>query len=184
MAENKDTIKTVKKTTTPKQVPKQIKKNDEPKSQKIVAKNIDLNQYVTVRNGFYGKLIYKSKKTGETFIFDEFGSEQDMELKELKDAKNTYKKLFVNNWFMFDEDWVPEFLGVSQYYKNALNIEEFDKLLDKPSTEVKKVVSKMSDGQKKSLKYRAIELIKDGKIDSIKTITALEEMLHTKLIEK
>ena len=50
----------------------------------LVAKDIDPNQIVTVRNGFQGMLIYKSKKTGERYIWQEFGDEQDMELSELK----------------------------------------------------------------------------------------------------
>lgn len=42
----------------------------------------------------------------------------------------------------------------------------------------------MSAGQKKSIAYRAIEMIADGEIDSRKTIAALEEALGIELIEK
>ena len=69
-----------------------------PKTKKaIVAKDIDPNQYVVVRNGFQGRLVYISKKTGERFVWDGFGSEQEMELRELKNARNSYKKFFENN---------------------------------------------------------------------------------------
>ena len=78
----------------------------------IIPKDIDASQFVTVRNGFQGKLVYVSKRTGETFIWEEFGSEQEMELRELRNAKNSYKTFFVNNWFMFDEDWIVDYLGV------------------------------------------------------------------------
>ena len=40
----------------------------------------------------------------------------------------------------------------------------------------------MSNSKKRSVAYRARQLINDGKIDSIKTIKALEKALGTKLI--
>ena len=150
----------------------------------FVVKDIDPNQYVIVRNGFQGKLIYISPRTGERFVWDEFGDEMEMELRELRTAKNRYKKFFEQNWFMFDEDWIVNYLGVERYYKNALPIDKFDDVFDKSPAEAKKIISKLSNGQKKSLTYRAMDLIADKKIDSIKMIEALEESLGVDLIEK
>ena len=42
----------------------------------------------------------------------------------------------------------------------------------------------MNAGQKKSVAYRAIEMIASGEIDSLKTIAALEEALGIELTEK
>lgn len=147
-------------------------------------KDVDPNQYVIVRNGFHGRLVYKSKKTGELFVWDEFGSEQEMELRELKNAKNSYKKFFQNNWFMFDEDWIVDYLGVRQFYRNAVSIDEFDAIFEKSAEEIKVVIAGLSAGQKKSAAYRARQLIVDGKIDSHRAITALEESLGIELIER
>lgn len=153
-------------------------------SKPMIPKEIDPNQYVTVRNGFQGRLVYKSKRTGERFVWDAFGAEQDMELSELKNARNSNKKYFINNWFMFDEPWVVDYLGMAQYYKFAVSIQDFDKLFEKSATEIGKIISKLSDGQKKSIAYRAKQLIADGGIDSNRTIAALEKHLGTELIER
>lgn len=150
----------------------------------LIPKEIDPNQYVTVRNGFQGRLVYKSKRTGERFVWEAFGSEQDMELSELKNARNSNKKYFVNNWFMFDEAWVVDYLGLGQYYKFAISIQDFDKLFNKPAGEIEKATSKLSDGQKKSVAYRAKQLIREGGIDSNKTISVLEKCLGTDLVER
>lgn len=150
----------------------------------LVAKDIDPNQIVTVRNGFQGMLIYKSKKTGERYIWQEFGDEQDMELSELKNARNSSKGFFEKNWFMFDDPWIVDYLGVSKFYKHAVSIEDFDKLFELDPNELKKTVADMSEGQKRSLAYRARRLISEGEIDSRKVVAALEEALHTELIEK
>lgn len=153
-------------------------------AKKIIPKDVDMNQYIVVRNGFHGRLVYKSSRTGEKYVWDGFGTEQEMELKELRNAKNTSKKFFINNWFMFEEDWVVDFLGVRQFYKNAIRIDDFDTIFTKTPAELKKTIGSMSAGQKKSVAYRAIEMIADGEIDSRKTIAALEEALGIELIEK
>lgn len=153
-------------------------------AQNVVAKKIDPEEYVIVRNGFYGRLIYKSSRTGERFVWESFGDEQEITLRELRNARNNNKKFFENNWFMFDEDWIISYLGVRQYYANALNMEAFDELFDKKADELKTIISGMNKGQKKSVAYRAMEMIADGKIDSRKTIAALEEALGLELTEK
>ncbi len=112
------------------------------------------------------------------------GAEQDMELSELKSARSSNKKFFINNWFMFDEDWIVDYLGVRRYYENALPLDDFDKLFEKSASEVENVISKLSDGQKKSVAYRAKQLIAEGGIDSNKTISTLEQCLGIELIER
>jgi hypothetical protein len=162
----------------------QVIKESDPiiKEKPIIPREVDPNQIVTVRNGFQGKLVYKSKRTGERWAWDSFGAEQDMELSELKNARNSNKKFFINNWFMFDEEWIIDYLGLKQYYKNALSIQDFDSLFEKSYSEIEEVVSKLSDGQKKSVAYRAKQLIAEEKIDSNKVISTLEKCLDTELI--
>lgn len=149
----------------------------------IVPKDVDQHQTVTVRNGFQGRLVYKSPKTGERFVWEGFGAEQDMEIAELRNAKSANKKYFENNWFMFDEQWVVEYLGLSQYYKFAIPIAEFDKFFEKPAAELEKALAKLSKGQKRSVAYRARQLISEEAIDSNKTIATLEKCLGIELVE-
>lgn len=156
----------------------------EPQAKPLVAKDIDIHQYITVRNGFQGKLVYNSPKTGEHFVWDGFGAEQEMELLELRNAKNAAKKFFANNWFMFDEDWVVDYLGLRQYYKHAVKIEDFDKIFEQTPAVIKKTIEALSDGQKKSVAYRAKVLIAKGCIDSNKAIAAIEDALGIELVER
>lgn len=150
----------------------------------VVPKEIDPNQIITVRNGFQGRLVYKSKRTGERWSWESFGAEQDMELSELKNARNSNKKYFINNWFMFDEDWVIDYLGMRQYYKNSLNIQDFDQLFKKPVGEIEDIISKLSEGQRKSVAYRAKQLIAEEGIDSNRVINTLEKCLGVELVER
>lgn len=161
---------------------KQVQQEAEKKP--LVPKDIDPSQYVTVRNGFQGRLVYKSKRTGERFVWDSFGAEQDMELSELRNARNSNKKYFINNWFMFDEPWIVDYLGMGKYYRFAISIQGFDKLFTKPASEIEKTIANLSDGQKQSVAYRAKQLISEGGIDSNRLIATLEKCLGIELIER
>lgn len=154
--------------------------------QKLVAKDIDVNQYIPVKNGFNGILVYKSRHTGEEFIWDAIGDEQEIELIELKRAKSASKRFFSDNWFMFDEDyqWVIDYLGVGNYYKNAISMDDIDDVLRKPADELRDALGNMSKGQKKTIAYRARQMIADGEIDSRKSVEVLEDILGTDLVEK
>lgn len=172
----KKTTVTVEKTTQ--------KVAQEPK--KIVPRDVDPNEIITVYNGFQGALIYVSPRTKETFRWDAFGDSQEIEIRELRNAKSSAKRFFINNWFMFAEEdaWVVDYLGVGQYYKYALNLEEFDELFTKTPSEIEKSIAKLSNGQKKSVTYRARQLVAAGEIDSNKAISALEKALGAELIER
>lgn len=161
-----------------------VKPVEEKKIAVKVKEPLDLHSYVTVRSGFNGKLIYKSKRTGERLVWDEFGSEQDMELQELRAAKNSSRAFFENNWFMIDDPEVIAFLGVERYYKNALNCEEFDSLFEESPEEIEKRIASLPSGQKTSLVYRAKQKIADGEVDSMRVINALEKSLGVELIER
>lgn len=152
----------------------------------MVAREVDVHQYITVRSGFNGTLVYVSKRTGEKFLWNGFGDEQDIELIELKNAKASSKKFFENNWWLFSEEdsWVIDYLGVSQYYKNALTLENFDEVFSMTPSKIAERVAALSAGQKRSLAYRARQLVNEQAIDSNKVIAALEKALGVELVER
>lgn len=151
---------------------------------KIVPKKVDQNHIVKVISGFPGRLVYKDPRTGEKYIWPMFGSVQEMEIRTLRTARYSYKIYFVNNWFMFDEEWVPEYLGVSNCYKNAIGVNGFDEIFDLKGDELRERIGQLSDGQKQSVAFRARTLIAENKIDSLSAISILEETLGIELIEK
>lgn len=146
----------------------------------------DPHQIILVRSGFNGLLTYTSPKTGEVFVWDEFGAVQEMELGELRTARNSARAFYENNWFMFDDEykWVVDYIGVSQFYKNAISLDDFDNIFSKTPKEIEAIVSEMSAGQKQSLVYRARQKVVDGEIDSRRVIAALEKSLGITLDEK
>lgn len=152
----------------------------------IVPKKVDPDTIVSVRNGTRGRLVYISPRTRERFVWDAFGDEQDIELRELRNAKSSAKDFFEKNWFMFDKEneWVITYLGLNKFYSYAVPIDQIDEIFNKSPEEITEILSNISDGQKKTIAYRAFELLSEKKIDSLKVIDALEKGLGIDLIEK
>ena len=176
--------KTTKKTTAAEK-PTEEQVVSQPVKKPVVSKpkKLDPNMYVTVRNGYPGLLVYKSTKTGEKFVFYGFGDEHEIELQELKKAKSDQKAFFVNNWFLIDDPDVIEYLGVKEYYKDAFSYDEFEALTTMTADEVKEKMRGISKGQKTAVARYAGRLIKEGRIDSLKVIAALEEGLGVQLTD-
>lgn len=156
---------------------------EEPVGAEKEEKKIDESQYVTVKNGFHGRLVFISPRTGEKFYWDDYGDEQDIELRDLKGAKANSKAFFENNWFLLD-DWVIRYLGVESYYRHAVAPGNCDKLFRLPIQDLKAELSAMNGSQRSSVAVRARELIGTGDLDSLRVITALEEALGVELIAK
>ena len=161
-----------------------------PKRAKVEKKasfaDVDPNQTVLVINGFPGRLVYKSKRTGERFVWSEMGDEQEMELKELRNAKNSAKGFFTKNWFLFGEDdqWVIDYLALGAYYKNSIGIDEIDDLLKSNYKIIESRLAHVTKGQKATLANRARQLIANREIDSNRSIATLEKMLGVGLVER
>lgn len=176
--------------TTEKKTARRTKKTAAPEVQTAqevyTAKEIDMHQYITVKNGFPGLLIFTSVRTGAAYRWNELGDEQDIELQELRNARNTSRKFFENNWFVFDEeyDWVIDFLGVRNYYDNIINQEGIDALFKKSPSEIEAELQTLTKGQKRTVAYRATEMIREKEIDSISVIEVLEKGLGINLIER
>lgn len=164
----------------------QPKKVSASKVDKKLYEDVDPNQTIMVINGFPGRLVYKSKRTGERFVWGSMGDEQEMELKELRNAKNSAKGFFAKNWFLFGEDdqWVIDYLALGAYYENSIGIDEIDDLLKSNYKIIESRLAHVPNGQKATLANRARQLIANREIDSNRSIATLEKILGVGLVER
>ena len=154
---------------------------------KVAEKEFNPTDLIPVKNGFQGRLIYVSKRqNGVTTIWNDFGDVEYLELAELVSARNTAKSFFRDNHWIIEDPDVLDYLGVSHYYDNSLDLDEIDEVLEMgadQAEDLKQIIKNLPKGQKRTLAYRAKEKINDGEIDSRKIIDALEEVLEVQLIE-
>lgn len=171
----------------PATVSTEVKKVSATKAKTVAAKRakpqFELTDSVLIRNGFHGPLIIELPKSGYTIKLQEFGDEDYVEIADLRTLRNSHPKFFKKNWILFDDPDVIDYLHVNEYYKNVLTNEEIEELFDLPEEVMTKELRKLSDGQRSTAMYAAMEKIGDGALDSIGKIKALEDIFGCKLME-
>lgn len=184
-------MSTTKKTTTAtKRTTKSVTKNSksDPPTEKStelkVRKLIDPNTIVTVTNGFQGVLVCQNKRTQETFIWENYGDEQELTFGDLRTIFSSDKEFFINNWFLIDNPEVLEALNATRFYKNSLGIDGMETLFDNDSDTIMHIVNGLTDAQKRTVAYKARNMIVEKTLDSISKIEALEESLGILLLER
>ena len=151
---------------------------------KVKAKpKLDLHDEVLVKNGYCGELNVLLPKSKYVITFSEFGDDDYIELAELKALRNSKPIFFERNWLIIEDDNVIDFLNVGKYYADYLTVEDIDELFELPVDEMIAKIQKLNQVTRDNIARRAVDMIKDGNIDSVKKIEALEEELEYNLTE-
>lgn len=143
-----------------------------------------LTDRVPVRSAVYGTLIYVDSLTRREWTWSQYGMTRNLTIETLENARNSQEAFFVNGWWEIDpsyehKDELLDYLDAAHLYSKDVNIDNFDALLRKSAAEITAVISKLSVSQKVQLARRAQELIKEGRLDSMSAIRALEKTLGT-----
>lgn len=151
---------------------------------KVKAKpKLDLHDEVLVKNGYCGELNVLLPKSKYVITFSEFGDDDYIELAELKALRNSKPIFFERNWLIIEDDNVIDFLNVGKYYADYLTVEDIDELFELSVDEMIAKIQKLNQVTRDNIARRAVDMIKDGNIDSVKKIEALEEELGYNLTE-
>lgn len=183
-----------KKTTTKKQTPKKVAEVTEevvevqeekvveiPKVQRKQKIEVDRNELVLCRNVTDGQLIYKSRKTGLTTIWMNYGDVEYLDVGELLTMKASQPKFLTDVWLVIDDEEVVEFLGLKHIYKNLADIEDIDAFFAKSPNEIREIATKLPKGLKETVGTRARKLIESGELYDNRKISILEETLKIDL---
>lgn len=142
----------------------------------------DMHELIPCRSIVMGQLIYKSPKTmGYTVIWNNFGDVEYLELGELIAMKNVYPRFFSEPWIMIDDVDVIKYLNLEKYYKNIIDVDNIDLVFDLPLEKFVDTLQKVPRGIKNVIVQRAVELIKEKKLDSIAKIEAIEKTFSVDL---
>lgn len=143
---------------------------------------MDLHKLVPCRSIVMGQLIYKSPKSmGYTVIWNNFGDVEYLELGELIAMRNAYPRFFSEPWIMIDDVDVIKYLNVEKYYKDIIDIDNIDSIFNLPTEKFIEVLNKVPRGIKHLITHKAIELLKEGKLDSIAKLKAIEQVFNVDL---
>lgn len=136
------------------------------------ATRIPLDTMVTVVCNTIGGATYISKKaSGYIVEWEDFGSEEYMELGELVAMRNTDRRFFEDNWIVledtdeYDAMQIYEFLKVAKYYTNVFTSRNIDELFSYSKDKIAKIISTLSRGMKETIAVRAKQKLDDNTLD-------------------
>jgi hypothetical protein len=163
---------------------------------KNVAKKIKLDDNVSllVSSNVFGILTYVNHKTGDIYRWNNMGEVQSLYVSDIRAMKSNQRRFLEENWILIEgiadkdevyddvniED-VYEALQISHYYSETLCPKNLNDIFNWSAADIKLKVPKMTQTVKESLIVRANELIKQGILDSIAKVKALEEVLDCEL---
>lgn len=157
--------------------PAKPKKVVEPKIEKEEPITNDIT--VDVASAVNGELTWVSKRTGYKVIWNEFGEKNPLTVADLLDMRNGDRAFFVNNWVTIEDpraDKIMKHLGIDKFYNFIKSVDDLDEIiLSKSPDAIKTILPKFSYSLKETVILRALELKKEGILDSSRRIKALED---------
>lgn len=152
---------------------------EEPKRKKVA--KIDPSELIAVRSCTFGKLIYTSRKTGISYIWENKGDEEYLEFGELMTMKASSPKFLKSPYIVIEDEDVIEKLGLTDIYKNITMIEDLDRFFRLPLGEMEEKIEMFPQGFRSTLLTTANKLIKSGQLYDIRKIKLLENKLKVDL---
>lgn len=168
----------------------------ETKTKNITKKRLKLDDEVliSVKSNVFGGLTYINHKSGDETKWENFGETQPLSVGDLRAMKAKQLSFFKENWITIDgieeaddefddieDSEIYEALQVSQYYSEYLCPKNINHIFNWTTEDMRNKIPRMTKSVKESVLIRANELIKEGILDSISKVKALEEVLGCEL---
>lgn len=182
------TRRTATKTTAKEKPVEQVELQEEvtveeaPKPVARAKKRLEINRDELVEcRSAVNNLVYVSKRTSEKFEWAMYGDVNYITLGELITMKSTQPRMLKEGWLIVDDEEAIEQLGLTTMYGNLFEIDDIDEFFELNEREIKRILTNMPRGFKRSLATFARERIQSGELDSNRKIKLLEELLEVDL---
>lgn len=129
----------------------------------------------------YGTLLHISKKTGNAYEWSDYGDIVEVAYTDLLAMKSSKSKFIYAPWMVIlDEDAIAA-LNLTDVYKKFEEYEDIDDFFNQSPAEIKIKLQDAPTGFKDLIVYTAASMIREGSIDSIATVKAIDDVLKKNL---
>lgn len=124
-----------------------------------------------------------SGKSGQYYIFENFGDECEIEYQDLfalKSRKSQY--LYAPLFVIEDEELLenPRWQDLEKFYEEQVyTMDDVEEILNLPASNFESALRQMPKGLAKSLQVRVAEKIEEGTFDSLRKIKIVDEVFGT-----
>lgn len=142
------------------------------------------DELILCRSITSGELLYPSRKTGQLYIWSNYGDYCEVEYQDLQSLKSTRSPYIFKPHFIIEdeellEQWNKDLAPLYEKLSDSGNIESFFAISD--FNTFKEKLTAYPEGIKNSIKIMAAEKVKDGSLDSRRKIDIIDEVLKTDL---
>ena len=152
-----------------------------PAEEKVVVvekKKFRADDTILCRSIAAGKLVMIGAATGMVYRWPDYGSEAEVEYKDLASAVRAHSGHVYEPYFIIeDEDFVDEFVELKKFYKEKFTIRELTDILLMDDNEMENKISILPKGAREQLINIVSTKISTGELDSVRKIKTLERIL-------
>ncbi len=137
---------------------------------------------ISCRSVTQGALFMEGLRTKQLYEWLSYGDIIEVEYQDLQAAvRNKSQFVYTPYFIVEDEDFIAENTQLDKFYNERFTVKELRDILDLELRDMKEAIKELPDGAKNSLKAIASECVKNGTIDSVRKIKALDEIFGTDL---
>ena len=139
------------------------------------------NDMIICKSVTYGELLLPGKKSKLLYTWSNYGDTKEVEFQDLQALRSTRSTYLMNPYFVIeDEELLEQWPELKVLYDKTMAL-DIDSLFSLPINQFKKRLRDIPVGFKDPIKNIAGEKIRNGSLDSIAKINALDEILGTEL---
>lgn len=135
----------------------------------------DDNDLILCMSGVRGNMTFKSQLSGFTVKTTSFGQTVKIPYKDLVYVHNISPNAFHEGHIIVLNEHLQEEFNLGDVYKNVITPNNIQKVLKLDSEDLSKFISDMPSGMKPALYDEARKMYRDGRLDSIRTVEAIEK---------
>lgn len=135
----------------------------------------DDNDLILCMSGVRGNMTFKSQLSGFTVKTTNFGQTVKIPYKDLVYVHNISPSAFHEGNIIVLNEHLQEEFNLGDVYKNVITPNNIQKVLKLDSEDLSKFISDMPSGMKPALYDEARKMYRDGRLDSIRTVEAIEK---------
>lgn len=165
---------------TKEEVSSQIKETSVPK---VKTKSFGQEDGILCKSVAPGATYVKGIKSGEIYTFEAQGAEEYIEYRDLVAAVRSGSSILFKPFILVeDEDFINEQNKLKKFYNSMYTPQDYNDFFRAKPAVMKRLLEQMPVGIKETIKSMAATRIKDGSLDSVSKIKALDEYFGTQLM--
>ena len=135
----------------------------------------DDNDLILCMSGVRGNMTFKSELSGFAIKTTSFGQTVKIPYKDLVYVHNISPNAFHEGYIIVLNEHLQEEFNLGDVYKSVITPNNIQKVLKLDSEDLSKFISDMPSGMKPALYDEARKMYRDGRLDSIRTVEAIEK---------